>query len=102
MPIGVFDFKRRCTEWSVYDIKVPREKFESIVHLLSYRTHDTFMSYTDHSAQRRLKSNIMSLRSERISVHLPFSYDDTQHLFIISIKMVEKNMITSGHQLLRA
>ncbi len=44
----------------------------------------------------------MSLRSERTSVHLPFSYDDTQHLFIISIKMVEKNMITSGHQLLRA
>ncbi len=22
--------KRRCTEWSVYDIKVPREPFESI------------------------------------------------------------------------
>ncbi len=28
--IGAFDFKRRCTEWSVYDIKVPREPFESI------------------------------------------------------------------------
>ncbi len=28
--LGVFDFKRRCTEWSVYDIKVPREPFESI------------------------------------------------------------------------
>ncbi len=28
--IGTFDFKRRCTEWSVYDIKVPREPFESI------------------------------------------------------------------------
>ncbi len=27
---GSFDFKRRCTEWSVYDIKVPREPFESI------------------------------------------------------------------------
>ncbi len=24
--IGAFDFKRRCTEWSVYDIKVPRER----------------------------------------------------------------------------
>ncbi len=28
--------KRRCTEWSVYDIKVPRERFQSIrIHLLS-------------------------------------------------------------------
>ncbi len=26
----VFDFKWRCIEWSVYDIKVPREPFESI------------------------------------------------------------------------
>ncbi len=22
---GVLDFKRRCIDWSVYDIKVPRE-----------------------------------------------------------------------------
>ncbi len=28
--LGAFDFKRRCTEWSVYDIKVPREPFDSI------------------------------------------------------------------------
>ncbi len=21
--VGAFDFKRRCTEWSVFDIKVP-------------------------------------------------------------------------------
>ncbi len=30
MALGAFDFNRRCTEWSVYDIKVPREPFESI------------------------------------------------------------------------
>ncbi len=30
LTLGVFDFKRRCTEWSVYDIKVTREPFESI------------------------------------------------------------------------
>ncbi len=23
IQLGAFDFKRRCTEWSVYDIKVP-------------------------------------------------------------------------------
>ncbi len=49
--IGVFDFKRRFAECSVYDIKVPRERFESIrIRLLSYRSRDTLMSYTDHSA----------------------------------------------------
>ncbi len=26
-------------------------------HLLSYRSHGTLVSYTDHSMQRRLKSN---------------------------------------------
>ncbi len=56
--LGAFDFKRRCTERSVYDIKVPRETFESIGSvLLSYRSRGTLMSYTDHSVQRRLKSN---------------------------------------------
>ncbi len=55
---GVFDLKRRCTEWSVYDIKVPQELFESIrIHLLSYGSRGTVMSYTDHSVQRRFKSN---------------------------------------------
>ncbi len=24
--LGVFDLKQRCAEWSVYDIKVPRER----------------------------------------------------------------------------
>ncbi len=28
--LGAFDLKRRCTEWSLYDIKVPRERFECI------------------------------------------------------------------------
>ncbi len=55
---GVFDLKRRCAEWSVYDIKVPWELFESIrIRLLSYGSRGTVMSYTDHSAQRRFKSN---------------------------------------------
>ncbi len=33
--VGAFDLKRRCTEWSVYDIKVPREQFESIGYICS-------------------------------------------------------------------
>ncbi len=49
-----FDFKRRCADWSVYDIKVPREPFESKANLLSYRSRGTLMSYTDYSD---LKSN---------------------------------------------
>ncbi len=55
--VGAFDLKRRCTEWSVYDIKVPRESFESIGLICSYRSRGTLMSYTDHSVQRRFKSN---------------------------------------------
>ncbi len=36
--LGVFDLKRHCAEWSVYDFKVPRELlFESIrIRLVSY------------------------------------------------------------------
>ncbi len=57
-PLGVFDLKQRWAEWSLYDIKVPRERFESIrIRRLSYRSRGTLMSYTDHSAQRRFKSN---------------------------------------------
>ncbi len=33
--LGAFDFKRRCTERSVYDIKIPREPFESIGSICS-------------------------------------------------------------------
>ncbi len=46
--IHLFDLNRHCAQWSVYDIKVLREWFESI------RIH--VMSYTDHSAQRHFKS----------------------------------------------
>ncbi len=62
--VGVFDFKRRCTEWSVYDIKVPREPFESIGFICSYRSRGTLMSYTDHSVQRRFKSNTPNVRTQ--------------------------------------
>ncbi len=52
---GAFDFKRRCIERSVYDIKVPREPFENTrIHLLSYRSRGTSMSLAEHSVQRRL------------------------------------------------
>ncbi len=55
---SAFDFKRRCTECSVYDIKVPSELFESIETICSVcRSRGTLISYTDHSVQRRLKSN---------------------------------------------
>ncbi len=30
LPLGTFDLKQRCAEWSPYDIKVPWERFECI------------------------------------------------------------------------
>ncbi len=62
--VGAFDLKRRCTEWSVYDIKVPREPFESIGSICSYRSRGTLMSYTNHSVQRRFKSNTPYVRTQ--------------------------------------
>ncbi len=45
---------------SVYDIKVPRERFESIrIDLLSYHSSGTLMSYTDHSVQRHYNSRVI-------------------------------------------
>ncbi len=49
--VSAFQFKRCCTEWSVYDVTVPREPFENIGSLLSYRSRGTLISYTDRSAQ---------------------------------------------------
>ncbi len=48
--LGAFDFKRRCIERSVYDIKVSREQ---MVPMLSTGSRDTLMSYTDRSMLRR-------------------------------------------------
>ncbi len=63
--VGAFDFKRRCAEWSVYAIKVPREPFKSIGFICSlYRSRGTLMSYTDHSVQRRFKSNAPNVRTQ--------------------------------------
>ncbi len=53
--LGSIDFKRRCTEWSVYDIKVPLIR-EPTYPMISNGSHGTLMSYTDHSVQCRLKS----------------------------------------------
>ncbi len=40
------DLKRRCAEWSVYNIKVSRERFESLrIRLLSYRSRGSLMSF---------------------------------------------------------
>ncbi len=61
LTLGAFDLKRRCIERSVYDIKVPREQ---VVPMLSNGSRDTVMSYTDHSMQRRLKSNAASLQAK--------------------------------------
>ncbi len=36
--VGAFEFKRCCTEWSVYEIKVPREPFENIGAICSLIT----------------------------------------------------------------
>ncbi len=55
---GVLDLKRRCTEWSAYDSRVPRELFESFrICLLSYGSRGTVMLYADHSVPCRFKSN---------------------------------------------
>lgn len=40
-----------CADQFAYDIKVPRERFETI------GSRGTWMSYADRSAQRRMKSN---------------------------------------------
>ncbi len=63
--VGTFDFKRRFAEQSVYAIKVPREPFKSIGFICSlYSSRGTLMSYTDQSAQRRLKSNAPNVRTQ--------------------------------------
>ncbi len=49
--LGAFDLKRRCTEWSLYDIKVPaRAIWMHWIRLLSYSCRGYLMSYSDHSA----------------------------------------------------
>ncbi len=48
--------KRHCTEWSVYAIKVSRERWEPMDPMLSNVFDGTSMWYSDHSAPRRLKS----------------------------------------------
>ncbi len=58
MASGVFDLKQRCAEWSLCDIKVTRERFESIrIRLLFYRSCGTLMSHSDDSVQRCFKLN---------------------------------------------
>ncbi len=55
---GVFDLKHRWAEWSLCDIKVPQEWFESIwIRLLFYHSCGTLMSHSYNSAQRCFKSN---------------------------------------------
>ncbi len=47
LVIGAFDFKRRCTEWSVYDIKVLARAIRvQMDPMLSNRSRSTLMSYT--------------------------------------------------------
>ncbi len=44
-PWGVFDLKQHWAEWSLCDIKVPRERYESIrIRLLFYHSRCTLMS----------------------------------------------------------
>ncbi len=46
----VYRCVRRCAEWSLYDINVPRELFESIrTRPFSYRSRGTLMSYSDQT-----------------------------------------------------
>ncbi len=47
--LGVFDLKQRGSDRSVFDIKVPRERFESISVCMVI----TLMSYTDPLAHAR-------------------------------------------------
>ncbi len=44
--LGVFDLKRRGSDRSVFDVKVPREHFE----IIRNRLYGTLMSYTNRSA----------------------------------------------------
>ncbi len=45
-------------------------------HLLSYRSRGTLMSYTDHSAQRRLKSNAP------YDMHLPHNTNPSHRAYM--------------------
>ncbi len=54
---GVLNLKWHCAEWSVYDIKVQREPYSRLILMRLNRSRGTVMSYTDHSAQHRFKSN---------------------------------------------
>ncbi len=48
---GAFDFKQRCIECSVYDIKVPREYIRTHgIHLLSLSL-SRYIDVTEHSIQ---------------------------------------------------
>lgn len=53
--LGVFNFTRRWTDPSAYDIKVSHERFSKAV-LLSHSC-DTLMSYADRSVWHRMRSN---------------------------------------------
>ncbi len=58
--LGLFSLnnRRRCTEcFSLWHQSTARTIREHWIHLLSYRSRGTLMSYTEHSVQCRLKSN---------------------------------------------
>ncbi len=46
------------------DNSIPIETIESIGFICSYRSRGTLMSYTDHSVQRRFKSNAPNVRTQ--------------------------------------
>ncbi len=55
---GVFDLKQHRTDWSVYNMKVPRERFESLrSHLLSVALVVLWCHTMVRSARRCFKSN---------------------------------------------
>ncbi len=47
--LGALDLKQRCTDRSVFDIKVQRERFRSIQSSALYSSHGTLMTHTDRS-----------------------------------------------------
>ncbi len=71
--LGAFDLKRHCAEWSVYDIKVSWERFESLrIRLLSYRSRSTFSNSSSNAPNdgNRLRPLSVWLHNNGNRLHL--------------------------------
>ncbi len=82
--VGVFKFKRCCEEWSVYDIKVPREPFESIRSICSHITLAVLWCNTLTILRRRLlKSNAPNVK--RLNLKTTIKYFSKIYILVFLV-----------------